>query len=350
MTHQATISSVCQRLLEEQRGALNARFRQSQAVGARVEPAEWLAQLQTCVLPLVDAVHRVLPERCGLVLRELYDIALELKQCGAWCEPRDVASQALQQLWLHVLPRAPKLLAQDPRGVAGSLSNAALALARVGQQEVLRWLESMERLAERTATREQLLQLGQVAAWTSGLPEYRAQALRLAEKLPHELLQILFQLAPDSSSVDLPRLLQRWSDDPWFNCTSSAADHSRIQLMQICGSFRGFGGKFLFPPRVFVKDQQLLVSDQQVVWRLISDLFGHSIKRTDLPPPQRFATRRAAGKIDAQGRIVWDGDELHLPHLAASSSQACDGQTLAVTLPDSFHVYLFARPESLWEK
>lgn len=349
-TRPPAISAACQRLLEEQRGALNARFQQSRALGVRVSPAVWLAHLQTGILPLVDAVHAVMPERAGLALRELYDVSLELRQCGAWNESADVASQGLQRLWQQVLPLVPRLIAHDPRGIAGSLSNAVLTLARLGKVEVRRWLERMERSASSTESGEQLLQVGLVAAWTAGLAEYRLPALQLAEKLPAELQRLLFDTGPETNAAELARILQRWSTHPWYNWSATTVDHSSIQLRQVCGSFRGFGGKFLYPPRVFIRDQQLLVTDRQTVWRLIGDVFGHTFKRSDAPAPKRFTTVTAAGKIDVRGLIRWEENEAHYPALANSNSQACDGQTLAVTLPDSFHVFLFARNETLCEK
>ena len=55
------------------------------------------------------------------------------------------------------------------------------------------------------------------------------------------------------------------------------------------------------------------------------------------------AAANAGVAIDPKGRVAWNGEDATFGELAESSSQAFDGQTLAVTLPTSHHVFLVAR-------
>jgi hypothetical protein len=92
---------------------------------------------------------------------------------------------------------------------------------------------------------------------------------------------------------------------------------------------------------------------------LFADHFGSHLQRQgtvdDFPLPSPKADKpavRAKGNppveaserplISPDGSVRWNGHDKRFAYLAGSTSNAFDGQTLAVTLPTSFHVYIIA--------
>jgi hypothetical protein len=88
----------------------------------------------------------------------------------------------------------------------------------------------------------------------------------------------------------------------------------------------------------------LFVSDGTATWQLLADAFGTLWHRVPTPPV-KSTNSGVASKIalDSRGRVNWDGACQPFDELVDASSFACDGQTLAVTLPTSYHVFLVAR-------
>lgn len=332
------------RLLEENRQSLNQRFFKRQASGAKIESDAWLSHLRTHVLPLVDEVQKTLPERCHGVLNQLYDVSLDLFSVGHFGETTGVLPSALNRLWTQVLPQLATWIARDARRVTGSLSNAVLAIAQARAESATLWLNMLITVGSKAESVEQLLQIAQVAAWVSGLPEYRTAAVDLATRLPVDQLRCLLNISDNIPDSQINSILTRWRSYAWVESEEVCA-RSNIQQVSACGAFSGFGGPFPYPPRVFTHDQQLFASDGQQVWHVLADRFGQSFHRLGLsasynsPPINRHQPQ-----IDADGRIQWENETIQLPELSNSTSQAFFSQTLAVTLPNSFHIFLLARP------
>ncbi len=337
------ISEICRKLLDENRGRLNAEFLQRKRAGAKIDDDAWLLHLQRRVLPLVDRVHHILPERGNRTLNELYDVSLDLFAGGHFAETTGMLPRVLAQLWEQSLPRLVALIARDPRRVSGSLSNAVLAIAQTQPSAVHRWLAKLDEVGPGTESVDHLLLVGQVAAWVAGLPQYRLSAIGLAEQLPTALAQKLLGISESLSETQVRAILQRWSIDCWTDNrdAESINNEPRIEQVALCGSFRGFGGQFLYPPQVFVEEGQLHVTDTQHVWRLQADRFGNVFHRSDsVAKINKRKPAKDIPQINADGMVQWQGTQSRLTHLTQATSQAYDGRTLAVTLPDSFHVYL----------
>ncbi len=76
-------------------------------------------------------------------------------------------------------------------------------------------LNTLNRAGTLAATVDQLLQIGQVAAWTAGYPEYRTAAVKLAQSLPLEISRSILQIPASLSDADVLDLLGRCLVDPW---------------------------------------------------------------------------------------------------------------------------------------
>lgn len=342
------ISELCCRLLEQNREALNHRYLQRRAQGAKLEDDSWLVHLRQRVLPIVEAVAAILPEGCNRTLNDLYDVSLDLFAVGHFSESTGILPRALSQLWEFTLPRLATQLARDPRRVSGSLSNAVLSIAQSHPESVDRWLNALNRAGPIARTVDQLLHIGQIAAWSAGYPEYRTAAVKLAQSMPVEIVRSICQLPQSLNDSGVSDLLGRWLVDPWANRLETTVNSPTIVRVGNCGAFRGFGGVFLEPPRVYLSGQRLMATDNHSVWQVIADNFGQSFHRVDTTADvSRRKPAKSVPQIDALGLVSWHSHTLPCPDLANSTSQAFDGKTLAVTLRNSFHLFLIAAPEAL---
>jgi hypothetical protein len=133
--------------------------------------------------------------------------------------------------------------------------------------------------------------------------------------------------------------------DRWYSPASdgkTGASGGLLRIVRVTGGFRGFGGTCMRLPTVTAIDDELFVMNGDESWQLLADAFGtywHRVQTVDGKSKKRKASQAA---VDQRGTVTWDGTQ-QFAELAEASSYACDGQTLAVTLPTSYHVFLVAR-------
>jgi hypothetical protein len=327
--------------LRADRESLNQRFAQRQHAGARIDEAAFGKHLQTTVNELIGAVARVRPERARAVLNVLFDVSLDLFAAGLMgpSEKHPHVSAA----WHEVLPQAAQLLAAEPTRVAGSLSNAAEHLAAHPAARPLEWIDGMRKLASHCDGVAQWLDVGKVLAWRAGLVLYRSAALVLSRTLPWKLAARCFDTPDDVTEADWYKRLDRAEADRWFSLvTGDAATAGRgLRIVRTTGGFRGFGGPCQRRPTAVTEGGRLFIAAGNDTYQLLADAFGTLWQRVAACSPRSTASN--AVSINAGGEVIWDGTRQQFAELTDASSFACDGQTLAVTLPTSYHVFLVAR-------
>lgn len=327
--------------LRANREAFNRRFVQRQRAGATIDPIAFQRHLRTTVNELIQKVAAVQPERIPAAVDALFDASLDLFAAGLLGpEPKHPHVAAA---WTAVLPQAARLLARDPVRIVGSVSNAADYLANHAGARPTEWIELMSVLSPECGSVAEWLNAGKVAAWRAGVVRFRSEALRISHELPAKLAARCLGLPDDIAEGDVGSAINRLAADCWLhpsNSTPQQADRS-LQIVRSVGEFRGFGGPCLRPPKVTLQSDGLVITDGDSDWRLFADVFGTFWQR--IPHSSTKATRSTGVLIDARGRISWNGMTQQFDDLAESNSHACDGQTLAVTLPTSYHVFLVAQ-------
>jgi len=328
-------------LLGGHREMLNQRFRQKKASGVKVDIGVWSDHLRNVVAPIVDTVHSIAEERARTTLLDLYDVSLDLFAAGHFSESG--SSLLLHRLWRDVFTCIAGNLSRSPRRIAGSLSNAVLALAMESPVIAKRWLEELKRAGLDCENTPQLLDAGKVLAWTAGMASYRGPALAIVQHLNVALIRSLFQIADSVPEKCIRKWFAELESNPWAQLQlDETVPKCEVSMVHRCGAFRGFGGLFLEPPRLFLHLGQIYVREYQGIYKLIADQFGALFQRMGNFEPEK-TTHRPAAVVDSQGIIRWEGCEnLQCPWMS-TSSQAFDGKTLAMTLPDSFYIYLFAK-------
>jgi len=330
--------------LRADRESLNQRFALRQRAGARIDEQAFQEHLRTTVNELVGSVASVQPERVRAVVNALFDVSLDLFAAGLLGpNPKHPHVRAA---WREVLPVAARLLARDPTQVAGCLSNAADNLAAHASARPAEWIERMRNLTPHCDSVYQWLDAGKALAWRAGLVQYRPAALRLLREMPWKFAARCLDAPDDITESEWQKGLDRLQADRWVSAIDGpAAEAGRsLRIVRVTGGFHGFGGPCLRPPAVTAHDGALFVTDGNEAWQLLADAFGTLWHRVPASKPKSRAS--AVGSkvaIDPSGRVAWDGTSQDFVELADASSFACDGQTMAVTLPTSHHVFLVAR-------
>jgi hypothetical protein len=330
--------------LRADREALNRRFALRQSSGAEFDATAFQEHLRTTVNELVGRVAALQPERVRAVVNDLFDVSLDLFAAGL-LGPKS-RHPHVSAAWRGVLPQTARLLAREPARVAGLLSNAVDHLAAHTSARPSEWIEWMGALSPHIESVTQWLDVGKVLAWQAGLVQYRSAALRVARTLPWKLAARCFDIHEDVTESGWNKYLGRLETDRWFSpVQGKTQDASRsLRIVRTTGGFRGFGGPCLRPPTVMAKDGRLFVKDGNETWLLLADAFGTFWHRVALAPAQSQASAVASIiALDARGVVTWEDTRQDFAELAEANSFACDGQTLAVTVPTSYLVFLVAR-------
>jgi hypothetical protein len=190
----------------------------------------------------------------------------------------------------------------------------------------------------------EVLEAGKVAAWRSGMVQYRAAALTAAGGLRPLLAALALGAAESISPEELAVRLRRLQDYPWITVEEATSEpRAAIAPAAVVGAFTGFGGEFLRPPTVTCDGDVLLVSDGQQQWQILADTYGTWLRRLGAAPTKHAKAPSPRNvNVDKHGTIRWGNHSLAQPHLAQASNFACSEQTLAVTIPTSHHVFLYA--------
>jgi hypothetical protein len=334
-------------ILESDRDSLNQRFAIRQRAGAKIDGPAFEQHLRTTVNELVSGVAQLLPERVRVVTNALFDISLDLFSAGLLGPT--VKHPHVSRAWHEVLPRAALLLARDPRRVAGCLSNAVDHVASFPSARPGEWIDLMSDLAPHCESVSQWLEAGKIVAWRTGLVQYRKAALRLANELPWQLAARCVGTPPEMTESEWHSRLARLELEHWFSPSSREITEAKpvLSVVRTIGGFRGFGGPCQALPRVTASNGMLIVSDGQSHWELRADVFGTLWHRIPTPAHRSSpAATQPSIAIDPRGRVAWGDTHQQFAELADASSFASDGQTLAVTLPTSYHVFLVARTSS----
>jgi hypothetical protein len=334
-----SISSAFASILRSGRADFNARFMAARHVHPELDADAFAEFLRTEVNALAQAVERARPDHLADVAMAAYDAALEL--VGQRLAGPGSRVTPIEEAWRRVLPQAAPLVADAPGRMIAAVCNAAHQLAATPGARPGQWIETMATLAPQCADADTFLKLGQVAAWRAGLAHFRRSALAVAAALPEALALTAAGANQDATWADVSR---RLSADPWFDPASKEGRAPGFRVAGRVGSFRGFGGLFIEPPRLCPVGENFLVSSGDGYWLLTADAFGatfhraskeefnQALKTPPLPPGLRIES----------SRVTMNGASWELPSMGSVTSAAANQTTLAVATQLSHAILLVA--------
>ena len=247
------------------RAACNARFAAARRLWPRLDAADFSLFLRDQFSPLAQSLDGL---ESHAALTQAYELGLQLvaeKLAG----PSAVTTE-INALWVNVFPEIAAHIANAPRPILGSLSNAVHHLSSTPDTRLDQWRSRLLELAPRCKNADELLVTAQVLAWRAGLSHFRASSLTAADNLPPDLALELLE-AP--AGEHWPEVRDAHLSDPWFGYQPPVSTDRHI------GMFRGFGGLFLTPPLVTRSGSQILVRSGDESWILVADAFGATFHR-----------------------------------------------------------------------
>jgi len=292
--------------LAAQRRELNALAAEARRSYAGFDQAAFTHFLVEAVDPLVQAVAARAPECIQGVVTAAYRMGLDM--VGQRLADGTPRTSNLIQAWATLMPHYASLVARAPEQMLGMLSNAVLHLDALPGVKGERWRRDMAALAPQVDSLEHLRVLGQVLAWRAGAAHFRQGAIAAADTLPEALGLAVFHAADYGSWQQVrDSLLQ----DPWWR---SATDPDAVTT-HMAGSFAGFGGPFIAPPRVVAAGACFLVRSGERDFVLHADAHGAVL----LPA--------GAGEFDNAAVNT------PLPHAVEGEELVVGRQRIAIALP-----------------
>jgi hypothetical protein len=338
------VSEALQSVLDLRRDSFNQRFQQAKARDSGLDGGEFFALLQECFLPPALILADLDPSKGGILIERLYQVLLALFERRLIGQEESFRS--MRQLWREVIPVFCQDRPDDLIALVLKLCNAHEKIVKRGERAVESWviglvaiLPHLNATYDRT---EQILDVGRIFAWQSGLAEYRTHALTIAERFDEGTLRSVLwgEVLPEGANAK--EILEQLRRDPWFNPAEQIED-GMLCFRGSAGAFRGFGGRFIVPPYVWAIGGNFVVSVRNDWWVLIADAFGHSLHPVDPDelgeaevPPESITLRE-------DGTLVWGEESRWFPELAKSSSMAVVENTLAVTTELSHSIFFVTR-------
>ena len=318
------------RVLRATRDELNARFAEARQRYPSLAGDELLNFLTEVVNPLVSAVAAACPDRSDAMALVAYEVALEL--VGQRLVGSLARGSAIDATWRRVLPAAARFVAAEPSRMLASLTNAAHQLEATPGARVGAWIDDLIRLAPECTTVEELLRVGQIAAWRAGMAHFRQGAIAAAASLPQPLALSAVGASHDRewAEIEAGLLASEWFDPARSEARASTTATS-LRTVATVGAFRGFGGVFGVPPRVTHAAGNFHVSSGDECWILTADLFGatfHRVAPGEARLPRPLETPPSGVRLPDGPGIV--------------TSVASSATTLAVTRSLTHRVILIA--------
>ncbi|WP_156756234.1 serine/threonine-protein kinase [Actinokineospora pegani] len=320
------MSSPFHQALERNRDRYNAQFALARHRTRSLSATEFLDHLRAHVGPVVDAsgVDDPVPLTDALV-----SLSLRLAERG-WLTEGTPTARAFA-----ALPMLAWFVGHAPTRVPAAVLNAARTIDAAPRGQLGRWLGAMVRMAgvippDRT---DLLLDAGAVAAWRCGVALLRRSALAALRGLPADVAAVAL-----GDPVDGPTL-QRLAADPW---AAPAGGEPGLLVRERVGAFTGFGGPFPRPPVVRAVDGRWYAEVSERAWEVAVDRFGWDLRR--VPAVPAGAAAGSSLRFDGVGEVSdGRGGVLRLPELAATTSVAGIGDTLAVTTRYSHRIVFVGR-------
>ena len=331
--------------LKRGRDRFNTKFAYARHRFAALDGEAMKEHLRATVAPIAEAVHNHDAARIDEVVDAVYDLSLELIGGGF------LASQsrypALLKAWREMLPRLPHLLSREPSRFVSAVTNAVYNLSTTATARPTFWIDAMTQLGHACSDVQAFLEAGKVVAWRSGMAHYRDGALAACLNLDEALAQAALGL-PDADSPPVAMIIERLLQDPWLAPAAAASPvgkEKRLRVVAAVGAFRGFGGVFVEPPRVLLREGEWLAYDREACWLVTADLFGATFHRAGNRPPVADHPVQFDFKIDRSGRVMKAAQAATFAFLADATSVAASETAMAVTLPRSHSIYFVALTE-----
>jgi hypothetical protein len=320
-----TISAPFANVLSAGRAQFNQRVTEARRRFPAFDTNAFADFLQAGVDRVVRSVVEIAPEQVPLVVMAAYDIALEL--IGQALAGPGSRITLVDQVWHDVAPKYARLAAQYPAEVLGSLSNAAIYIAKTSNARNGQWVAEMIALAPHATSLPYLQAIGQVLAWRAGLAHFRTGAIEAADQLPENVALAAFGVA---NSMPWTTVRDQLLADPWWKPDRENRDSAGMEI----GGFDGFGGEFAAPPEVRACQEGFVVKSTDRYFLLIADAYGGALHAATAEEFEHANGRTFNTELSIHdSRLFIKGKAIALDLPPDGIHAVCNSHTVAVTSP-----------------
>jgi hypothetical protein len=349
----STIGEHTERYLRQNRADINERVTRETRRSSQIRAEDVMAFIRCDLEPVLESVGAFSEAAVTPLANTALDLAFDA------IGQRLLGPRAIQPgviaLW-RTFPQLAQHLANDPTSLISDLQRAAIFLASHPNFRNTSWATELGRIGSHADSPQEVRLVGQVLAWTQGLPQYRQSALATAARLPPDLALASVGSSPDD---DWPTVRDALRADRWFHPGKRASiDHGFAARV---GSFSGFDGHFAHPPLVAVNGTSLITwavsaernarqstphqlhPEKPTVWHLLADAYGSAFIRTQAATQQVAVELPPGCSLDA-GMLSVRTEQIDLRAAGPITSAAVLGRTLAITTQRSFRITLVRLP------
>ncbi|MBK9501619.1 MAG: hypothetical protein IPQ05_09630 [Leptospiraceae bacterium] len=217
-------------------------------------------------------------EELSLLLLTLYEKILEL--VGKNYLGNSGRYPFFENKFIQCIESSNDRLFENPEVYISSIANAIFNIGNFDLKILEIWLAKFQKLIIKAKNNKELFQAGIVAAWVSGMAQYRETSLEIMKTLDMELLQIILDNS-NIKNLNRERFIERLSGDPWLSPENAMKENSppkKILIRRISG-FTGFGGHFNKPPEIEYLNGNFVVSDSLNSYVIYADIFGSYLQK-----------------------------------------------------------------------
>ncbi|HMV45247.1 MAG TPA: hypothetical protein PK079_05920 [Leptospiraceae bacterium] len=241
------------------------------------------------------------------------------------------------------LENSGKWIFEDPENFISSTANAILNIGNITPKGLEKWTSFYLKILKTANSLNEIFLAGKVAAWLSGMAQYRNESLQIMRQIDINLLEILVGNS-NVRHLNREKMIDRLEKDPWLDLENAIKENSgnrKIRVSRISG-FTGLGGHFISPPKVEYLEDHFIVNDGVNYYILFLDIFGSFLLRISFEFYNELKKKSFVNKeisISKEGLVQFANHSISYPPLKNYSHSASSQSTICATSPYSYTIY-----------
>lgn len=251
-----------------------------------------------------------------------------------------------EKVYSEFLKQFNSQLVEKPFEFLTASANALIHLGTHSKESLESWVRILEHSNVRILSCDPFFEAGKLAAWKSGLANFRESALELLSVADSKIIEAIFDV-----SMEKLKSRNEWikiiKSNPWVHPKTAALGLSKKPdrlIKKAVGGFIGFGGMFISPPRVILTDKGFVVSDDENYYLIYADIFGSYFKRLKREETDNFKLILNSDsdciKLNSNGEISNSYFNFKIPELASFQTYASTNISICATFPYSHNIYI----------
>ncbi len=331
-------------LLKENREKLNSLFSFYKFSFPAIEKEVVFFYISFVIEPVFDKNPKRDKEQLSSLLISLYEKILEL--IGKNYLGNSGRYPFFENKFIQCIEEAGDWVFENPDLYLSSLSNAIINIGSIDIIKLNTWLSKFQKISKKAKNIHELFEAGKVAAWISGMAQYRQKAIEICKSMNIALLETTLDI-PNLRNINIENFFSRLEIDPWLSLENAMKENSpkRNFIISRVGNFSGFGGQFLNPPKVELLDQEFILYDKKNFYALFIDFFGSHLQRISKDTYLKLSSIRKKNIksdfiVTKEGKIQNGKEEIQYLPLANYSSIAGNEHTCCITSPYSHSFFV----------